>query len=179
MAADYLISSLLPLEFDGAAPYTEARFLDLCRAQLSADQSAAIADALAGRLPDAPPSWAPAAQWRDLEIQLRNAVAAERARARGEDPSRWRRPAEGCALHWAGRVAAAFQERDPERRDHMLDQVRWDAAAELVPVASPLSAAAALAYAIRLAIVLRRRRISVADGNETFSRLTAASRPEF
>ena len=178
MAADFLISSLQPLEFDGVAPYTAERFLALCRDQLSETQAAAIADALSERLPDIDSSWSPAAKWRDLEIQFRNAAATERARARGEDPSRWRRPAEGCALHWTGRIAAAFQEHDPARRDRMLDQVRWDAADELVPASSPLSAAAALAYAIRLAIVLRRQRISVANGNETFSRLTAAAHPK-
>ena len=120
-----------------------------------------------------------AAAWRDLDAQLRNAVAAERARTRGADPSRWRRPVNGCSLYWAGRVQAAFQEKDPSRRDHMLDQVRWDAAGELTPPASPLSAAAAYTYGIRLAIVLRRQALSAEAGNATFDALTAASKLEF
>ena len=179
MAADYLISSLQPLDPDGAAPVTMARFLEACGEQLPAAQAAAIADAVAPERPAAAPRWAVAARWRDLEDQIRNAVAAERARARGLDPARWRHPVAGCSLYWANRVAAAFQEKDPARRDRLLDQVRWDAAGELTPAASPLSAAAALTYAIRLAIVLRRQTLSAEAGNEVFNRLTAATKLEF
>ena len=177
MAADYLISSLQPLDIDGAAPYAPARFLAMCRAQLSPVQADALAAALDGN--PVPTDWSVAARWRDLEVQIRNAVAAERARARGQDPARWRRPVDGCSLFWANRVAAAFQEKDPAKRDRLLDQVRWDAAGELTPAASPLSAAAALTYAIRLSIVLRRQALSAEAGNAVFDRLTAATKLEF
>ena len=178
MAADYLISSLQPLDPDGAAPYAMARFLEMCRDQLTATQSDAIAAAV---LPDgdATSKWSVAAKWRDLDIQIRNAVAAERAHARGLDPAKWRHPADGCSLHWANRVAACFQEKDPGRRDRLLDLVRWDAAGELTPPASPLSAAAAFTYAIRLAIVIRRQSLSAEAGNEAFDRLTAATKISF
>jgi len=173
MAADYLISSLQPLDIDGPAPYAMGRFLEMCRDQLAAAQADAIAAALDGA---AAPDWAPAAQWADLEGQLRNAVAAERARARNLDPAKWRHPVAGCSLYWANRVTAAFQEKDTAKRDRLLDLVWWDAAGELTPAASPLSAAAALTYALRLRLVIRRRAISAAAGNATFDRLTAASR---
>lgn len=159
MAADYLISSLQPLDLDGPAPYAMERFLEMCRDQLGPD-----------------PFKAHAAAWADLDAQLRNAIAAERARARGLDPAKWRHPVKGCSLYWANRVATAFQEKDPAVRDRLLDQVYWDAAGALVPPASPLSAAAALAYAIRLEIVIRRRALSTEAGNAVFDRLTAASR---
>ncbi len=159
MAADYLISSLQPLDIDGPAPYTMEQFRAMCRDQLGEN-----------------PFPAAQAAWADLDTQLRNAIAAERARARGLDPAKWRRPAEGCSLYWANRVAAAFQEKNPAARERLLDLVRWDAAGELTPVAAPLSAAAALTYAIRLEIVIRRRAVSAAAGNATFDRLTAASK---
>lgn len=159
MAADYLISSLQPLDLDGPAPYTMERFLEMCRDQLGPD-----------------PFKAHAAAWADLDAQLRNAIAAERARAHGLDPAKWRHPVKGCSLYWANRVTTAFQEKDPAVRDRLLDQVYWDAAGTLVPPASPLSAAAALAYAIRLEIVIRRRALSTEAGNAVFDRLTAASR---
>ena len=143
MAADYLISSLQPLDIDGTAPCTMARFLEQCRDQLPAAQAGDIADAVAPERPVAAPRWAVAAQWRDLEDQIRNAVAAERARARGLDPAKWRHPVAGCSLFWANRVAAA------------------------------------LTYAIRLAIVLRRQALSAKAGNEVFNRLTAATKLEF
>ena len=75
-------------------------------------------------------------------------------------------------------MAAAFQEKDPAARDRLLDQVYWDAAGELTSPTSPLSAAAALTYAIRLKIVIRRRALSTEAGNAVFDRLTAASRIE-
>ncbi|MGN0847055.1 MAG: hypothetical protein ACI4RA_06700 [Kiritimatiellia bacterium] len=159
MAADYLVSSLQPLSLDGPAPYTRDRFLEMCREQLGPE-----------------PFKAHEARWADLEGQLRNAIAAERARACGQDPAKWRHPVEGCSVYWANRVAAAFQEKDPAKRDRLLDQVRWDAAGELIPPASPLSGAAAYAYAIRLEIVLRRNALSAEAGNATFDRLTASTK---
>ena len=143
MAADYLIASLPALSLDGPAPLTLARFLVACREQLGEKTTAGIEAALA-----CAPSGHPVAErWRDLETQLRNASAAERARLAGQDAAKWRRPAEGCALYWTNRVTAAFQEKDPAKRERLLDQVRWDAAGDLTPAASPLSAAAAFTYA--------------------------------
>ena len=77
------------------------------------------------------------------------------------------------------RAAAAFQEKDPARRERLLDQVRWDAAGELTPPAAPLSKEAVFTYAIRLAIVLRRAARDTEAGNGVFNRLTAATKIEF
>ena len=93
-------------------------------------------------------------------------------------PGKWRRPAEGCALYWTNRITTAFQEKDPAKRERLLDQVRWDAAGELTPAASPLSAAAAFTYAIRLAISIRRTARVTDAGNEVFNRLIAAPAPK-
>lgn len=174
MAADYLISSLQPLSFDGPAPYTAAQYLDLCRAQLDARTVEALTAILQDQ-PLASPT-GPAAAWTDLVTQLRNAIAVARARAKGLDPAKWRHAAEGCSLYWANRVKAAFQEKNPAQRDRQLDQVWWDAAGELTPPASPLSTAAAFTYAIRLACVLRRQALSAETGNRVFDDLTAATK---
>lgn len=192
MAADYLVSSLQPLALDGSPPYTAERFLDLCRGQLPAADVAAIEallssalgatvsdSAAASVLSDVPSGHRILARWRDLDAQLRNAIAAERARLHGQDAARWRRPVEGCALFWTSRAAVAFQEKDPARRERLLDQVRWDAAGELTPPAAPLSTAAVFTYAIRLAVVLHRAARDVAAGNDVFNRLTAATKIEF
>ena len=176
MAADYLISSLQPLDLDGPAPYSSARFAEMCRDQLSSTAADAIAAIGSGASAD---GWAPAAQWADLATQLRNAIAAERARARGVDPAKWRHPVTGCSLYWANRVANAFQETDTAKRDRLLDQVWWDAAGELTPATAPLSAAAALTYAIRLGLVIRRRAISSDAGNAAFDALTTATKIDF
>ena len=174
MAADYLISSLQPLSFDGPAPYTAAQYLDLCRAQLDARTVEALTAILQDQ-PLASPT-GPAAAWTDLVTQLRNAIAVARARAKGLDPAKWRHAAEGCSLYWANRVKAAFQEQNPAQRDRQLDQVWWDAAGELTPPESPLGAGALATYAIRLKIALKRSKISKDAGNASFDRLTAETK---
>lgn len=145
MSTDYIVSSLPTLAFGQAVPLSWARFVEICGE---------------GGVPE------PAA-WRDLETQLRNAVAEARGGAK------WRRPAEGCSLYWRNRVLAAFQEKDVARRDEALDRVWWDAAGELTPPAAPLSRGALATYAIRLRIALRRAAISRDAGNAAFDRLTA------
>jgi len=153
MSIDYIVSSLQPLAFDSPAPYTWESFAAMLPAEfVAADGSFA-----------APP------RWRELETQLRNAMAS----ARGGE--KFRRPASGCDLYWQNRVTAAFSEKDPLKRETLLDHVWWDAAGELTPVAAPLSRGALETYAIRLQIVLKRNRISQEAGDALFDRLTAAA----
>ncbi len=146
MSVDYIVASLQPLAFDGPAPYTLEQFL-----------------AQAGEI-ELPP------RWTDLEAQLRNAIAA----ARGGE--RWKRPVGGCDLYWQNRIAAAFSEKDPLKREALVDRVFWDAAGELTPVASPLSKGALQTYFLRLKIALKRNRVSAEAGNAAFDRLTAATK---
>ena len=153
MPVDYIVASLQPLAFDAPPPCT-------------AEQFAAIAgDVVLPR------------EWADLESQLRNAIAEERARAnaargRGEaDASKWRHPATGCSLHWTNRVRAACAEKDPLKRDAAIDRVFWDAAGELTPPANPLSRGALQTYAIRLGIAIRRAARSTEAGNAVVDRL--------
>lgn len=148
MAADYLVSSLPALEFDMPAPISLERFDSLCREQLG---PAAFSDL--------------EKTWGDLDTQMRNTAAEERARAKGLDPAQWRRPAEGCSLYWQNRIRAAFAEKDPAVRDKMLDKVRWDAAGEMTPPTAPLSRGAAFTYRLRLEIALRRQALSTEAGN--------------
>ncbi len=154
MSIDYIVSSLQPLSFDGQAPYTWEQFAAMLPGGF------VVPDAISG---------VGSSKWRDLETQLRNAMAS----ARGDD--RHRRSVDGCDLYWQNRVTAAFQEKDPLKRETALDRIWWDAAGELTPVASPLSSGALETYALRLKIVLKRNRISRDAGNAIFSRLTAAA----
>ena len=153
MSIDYLVSSLQPLAFDGQAPCTWEQFVAF----------------LPKELVSANGTFAYSPRWRELETQLRNAMAT----ARGGE--RYCRSTAGCDLYWRDRVTAAFSEKDPFRRESLLDRVWWDAAGELTPVASPLSRGALETYAIRLQIVLKRNRISKEAGNGIFDQLTAAA----
>ena len=156
---DHIVASLQPLAFDAPPPYTAEKF-------------AAIAGEVA-----LPP------EWTDLEAQLRNVLAEERARlnaARGmgeTDAARWRRPVTGCTLYWTGRMRAACAEKDPLKRDAAIDRVFWDAAGELTPAAAPLSRGALQTYAIRLSIAQRRAERSTEAGNAAFDRLTSIPTP--
>lgn len=152
MPIDYIVASLKPLSFDGPAPYAWDEFLALM------PEGFAVPDAVAG-------TGSP--KWRDLETQLRNAMASMRG------GGRYRRHAQGCDIYWQNRMAAAFQESDPLKRSKTIDRIWWDAAGELTPVASPLSKGALETYALRLKIVIRRNRVSADGGNAVFSRLTA------
>lgn len=148
MTVDYIVSSLPPLAFDAPAPIDEAGFGAAC-----------------GGRPPAPP-----ARWRDLETQLRNAMAEMRG---GRDR---RRAAEGCDLYWQHRVRACFQEPSVLRREDALDRVWWDAAGELTDPAAPLGAGALATYAVRLGIALRRTRRNRQAGEGVFERLTSENK---
>ena len=151
MSIDYIVSSLQPLSFDGPAPYTWEEFC-----ALMPDGTAPVESA----------------RWRDMDAQLRNAMAV----ARGGD--KHCRPVSGCDLYWRNRVSAAFQEKDPLKRETLLDRVWWDAAGELSPTSSPLSRGALEAYAIRLKIALKRNRISREAGDGIFENIANAAEPD-
>ena len=150
MSVDYIVSSLPPLEFGAPAPMTWERFMSL------SDGTRLCAPGLE--------------KWRDIETQLRNAVAE----ARGGADSK--RPTKGCSLYWRNRILACFQEKDVARRDEMIDRAWWDAAGELTPPSSPLGQGALATYAVRLKIAIRRSKISKDAGTAAFDRLVAATK---
>ncbi len=157
MTVDYIVASLPALAFDQPPPISWERFWDIA------------GEALTGKVgsPSRPPA---NPKWLDLETQMKNAIAE----ARGG--SNYKRPASGCSLYWQGRVMAAFQERDPLKRETLLDKIWWDAAGELVDPTAPLGRGALNAYAVRLKIALKRGRISADAGNAAFDRLTAETK---
>lgn len=174
MSADYLISSLPGLTFDGEAPITMEYFLSNVHSQLSRCDAQGVEDVINGN----PSSHPIAVKWSDIDTQIRNAIAAQRAKQMEKDPSKWLRPAEGCSLYWKDRIVSAFNEKDPTSRQRQIDLARFEAAGELTPVTSPLSTAAVFTYAIRLEITLRRSSMNIDQGNNVFDKLTAVSSPE-
>ena len=150
MSVDYIVSSLPALQFDAPAPIEWEKFVEAC----------------GGEVPEYD-------KWRDLETQLRNAVAEARGGAK------YARPAAGCSLYWRGRIAACFQEKDVAQRDRLLDKVWWDAAEELTPPASPLGRGALATYAVRLRIAIKRSAISKERGGAAFDTRTSKTKVEF
>ena len=147
MSTDYIVASLPALAFGEKAPITWEKFVEAC----------------GGRAPEN-------AAWREIETELRNAMAAARGGAK------FARPTRACLLYWRDRVSACFQEKDVARREDLLDRVWWDAAGELTPPASPLGKGALATYAVRLRIALRRAAVSTEKGNAAFDRLTAETK---
>ena len=156
MTTDYIVSSLPTLTLDAPAPLSWEKFVEAC-----GDQAVSVLRALSE------------GKWTDLETQLKNAMVE----ARGGE--KYKRPADGCSLFWKNRVLACFQEKDPLKRESLLDRVWWDAAGELTEVAAPLGTGALLTYAIRLKVVLKRACVSTDAGNAAFDRLTAETRTAF
>ena len=148
MSTDYIVSSLPSLAFNAPAPLSWESFVSR-GGDISPPQEKI---------------------WRDLETQLRNAIAE----ARGGE--RFKRPADGCSLYWKNRILACFQEKDVAKREELLDRTWWDAAGELTPPSEPLGKGALATYAIRLKIVLKRSLISKDAGNASFDRLTAETK---
>lgn len=169
MNLSYFIPSL-PLLSPGLAPgLSVGEFRSLCQAQLTAALAHA-AEALLDGTDDEHPF---VRAWRDRDAQIRNAVAAERARRRGlapaETPSR---PATGCDASIAPAVAAAFALPDPMRREEALDALRWRILDELQGV-EPFSERVVLAYAVRLALCTRTAARDAGRGMDAFKALTA------
>ena len=173
MAVDYIVASLPALSFDQPAPIAWEKFQSIIEGTaLCRGGEGAATPAEATRSGGAPAStsmnWPET--WRDLETQLKNAVAE----ARGGE--KYKRAAEGCSLYWKNKVLACFQEKDPLKRDEALDRVWWEAAGELTPPSAPLGEGALATYAIRLKIALKRSAISRDRGNAAFDRLTSGPR---
>ena len=169
MNLSYFISSL-PMLAQGRAPGLSAEeFRSLCKAQLSAPLARA-AEALLDGVDDVHPF---VREWRDLDAQIRNAVAAERAKRRGLTPAETpRRPVSGCDASIAPAVAAAFALSDPLRREEALDAIRWSAI-ESIQGVDPFSERVVLAYAAKLPLVARRAAIDKEGGLGRFVALTA------
>ena len=166
MTIDYIVASLPALTFDAPPAISVEKFAEL------APGFAALAGP--GGLGGAEATCRPAVQWRDLDAQLRNAVATCRAGG-----GKWTRPVAGCSIYWKNRIVACFQEKDVAKRDEMLDRVWWDAAGELTPPSSPLGEGALATYAVRLGIAAKRAKISRETGNAAFDRLTAETKMDF
>lgn len=161
MSIDYIVASLPPIAFGEPAPMTWSAFAAACGGEESATFRRVTKTIGEG-------------EWRDIEVQLRNAAAEARTGGRAHS-----RAAEGCSLYWRDRIVQCFAEKDVAKRDEALDKAWWDAAGELVPPASPLGAGALAAYAVRLRIALRRSAISSESGSAAFEKLTTETKMDF
>ena len=167
---------------DQPSKLSAADFAGMCREQLEPALAAAAVEML-GAAPSASASSpdgaaAPSSRhpfvlaWRDREAQLRNAVAAERARRRGDSAKPRQVGTVGCDPSIAQGVAAAFAAKDPLSRELAIDAIRWNILEDMQGI-SPFSEAVVLAYAGKLALNARRFAIDPDKGMGRFRELTA------
>lgn len=162
-------ASTLPTQDFGAPPVLTAdAFRGLAENNLSKADLAALDALLSGGASDHPFVVA----WRDLDTQIRNAIARQRAaRIDGADASKYLRPHGGWSCAAEEAVAAAFAETDPLDRQRALLRVRWNAVGDLAGL-DPFSSASVLAYAVRLAIAAE---LAAFDAEKGAARLRAAA----
>ena len=146
----YLISSLPGISLDSRPQLSLDDFRASCADQLSTGDSEALEAMLQAEI--AKPHRHPfVARWNARETQLRNASARLRAVKRQTDASPYIRPHTGFDVAINDRVEDAFTEPTPLAREQALDQIRWNVLDELVGP-NPFSAAAVLAYGVKLQI---------------------------
>ena len=121
--------------------------------------------------------------WRDIETQLRNAVARLRAarlpagaNAAPADAAKWLRPHGGWSVALENAVAAAFQEDTPLKREQALARIRWEWAGELAGT-DPFSANAIFCYGLRLAIAGQLAHTDPVKGEARMRAFTEAAAP--
>ena len=109
MNYSFLVSSLPQLEFNMPAPLTREKFIEMCEGEW-------------------PVKGALLSKWRDLDCQMRNAIAEARGGLK------YVRETHGCSLFWRGRITQAFQEKDILKREELIDKVAGMPPANLLRV---------------------------------------------
>jgi len=153
MSLTYLIASLPFLQFGNPPTLQPEELLRIARDHLSPADWETLKDLLETGGQQAPHSFA--RQWRNLETQIRNAIASARAQ-------RLKRPVEPYLKSVSGTlrldiptaVEEAFQTPSPLERERKLDRCRWRLLEEMAGP-DPFTLEALFAYALRLRIAIR------------------------
>ena len=154
MSYYFLISSLPGISLDSKPPISLDQLRAACIDQLSAGDLQALETILEPGFSEAQHGHPFVAKWHARETQLRNASARFRAAKRQTDAGAYVRPHTGFDVAIEERVDDAFSESTPLAREQALDRIRWQVLDELAGP-DPFSAAAVLAYGVKLQIVER------------------------
>lgn len=160
----YLAASLPTLTLDAAPSITMDEFRATCARFLTPADQAALDELLAGGAPDARHPFIRA--WYHRDVQLRCAVAKQRAARHKRDATPFLRDYTGFDVSLEKAAADVFARGTPLDRERALDRVRWDLIEEL---AGPdaFSGQAILAYALRLKTAARWAAMDETKGRQT------------
>jgi hypothetical protein len=171
MAMGYysLVSSLPVLRIGDEPPFSVERYVQDC-AQWVTEREADILRKVLLAAPDIVPC-ALCRKLHDLETQIRNAVARQRAQRLGVDATEYLHRHDGFEGVIETGVSEAFSQNDPIELEQGLDRLRWRLADDLVPLDNPFGFERVLAYGIQLKIIERWSRMDPHKGKETLEKL--------
>jgi hypothetical protein len=172
MAYYSLVASLQTLNIGDEPPFTTEEYIKNCAQWVSEREEQILRRVLL-----APPDIAtcPLCQaWPNIETQLRNAAARQRAQKLGIDASEFIQPHDGFSGTIEALVSDAFTHSDPIELEQALDRARWQLAEELVGE-DPFSFGKVLAYGIQLKIAERWNRMDPSLGKEKLEAVITAN----
>ncbi len=173
MAYYSLVASLQALQIGDEPPFSTEEYIENC-AQWITEREEQILRRILLATPDIAPCPLCRA-WYDIETQLRNASARQRAQKLGIDASEFIQPHEGFSGTIETLVADAFTRNDPVELEQALDRARWQLAEGLVDQTDPFSFKKVLAYGIQLKIVERWNRMDPSLGKEKLEAIITAN----
>lgn len=157
----YLAASLPALSWDSPPDLSIEAFKNLCRAHLADADWHGLADLDEGLETSSTHPFV--REWRNAEIQLRNALVRQRAARHRRDPAPLCRPHSGYDPGVERIVAEAYAKPDPLQRERTLDRFRWQKADELAGL-NGFAPRALLAYAVKLKLAERWTTMEDEDG---------------
>jgi len=148
----YLVASQPWLTLGDKPPVSLEEYLFSAAPVLSPEDYEELRRVLEGRLDECRSDFA--RRWRDMDAQLRNAVAAVRAQRNGVEARRYHHAHGGFEVWIEKAVADAYAKADPLERELALDRCRWRIVEQLA-AADPFGLAGVLAFAVKLVLAHR------------------------
>ncbi len=153
----YVVASLPALQFGEEPPMTAGELLEYCAELVQTDDLARVRLVIEGRLDELREPAVHGFAQRD--IQLRNAVARQRAGRVGVDSARFLRRHDGWDVEIEDTATQAMSIIDPLERELLLDRLRWRLLEEMA--ADPAFGVQALySYALRLRLLEKWQRLT-------------------
>jgi hypothetical protein len=172
MAYYSLVASLQTLQIGDEPPFTTEEYIENC-AQWVTEREEQILRRILLSTPDIAPCPLCMA-WHNIETQLRNAVARQRAQKQGIDAGEFIQSHDGFSGTIETLVTDAFTRNDPIELEQELDRARWQLAEELIGQ-NIFGFEKLLAYGIQLKITERWNRMDPTLGKEKLEQVITAN----
>lgn len=173
MAYYSLVASLPALQIGDEPPFSTEEYIENCAQWVSERETETLRRVLL-----AAPGVAPchlANEWNNIETQLRNALARNRAQKLGIDPGDYLRPHEGFSGTIEVLATDAFTHDDPIDLEQAIDRARWQLADSELVGQDAFGFGKVLAYGIQLKIVERWHRMDPGVGKQKIEAVIEAN----